>query len=82
MKLKKGDLVRVTALCHSRHREFLNCIGVVEGLVNYGVYEGEVILGPEIDVRWRPSNLRYAYKANELVKLSDDEVATLEVVEC
>jgi hypothetical protein len=81
MGLKKGDLVRVTALCYSRHREFLNCIGVVEGLVDYGTHEGEKILGPEFDVRWRPSNLRYGYKANELVKLSDDEVATLEVVE-
>lgn len=37
--------------------EFGECIGVVEGLVDYG--NGNY--GPEVDVRWSPSKLRYAY---------------------
>ena len=54
--------------CSSVHvDEFENCIGTVEGLLdlnnckpgdaNYNV--GNV--GPEVEVRWQPSNLRYSY---------------------
>ena len=42
--------------------EFGSCVGIVQGPTNFG---GQ--LGPEVDVRWQPSNLRYAYHPNELV---------------
>jgi hypothetical protein len=41
--------------------EFGDCTGTVEGLVDYGD-----CLGPEVDVRWEPDGLRYAYHPNEL----------------
>lgn len=42
-------------------KEFGHCIGVVEGLTDYGTQQG-----PEVDVRWFPSNLRYAYLPDNL----------------
>ncbi len=42
--------------------EFGNCVGIVQELANFG---GQ--FGPEIDVRWQPSNLRYAYHPSQLV---------------
>ncbi len=36
--------------------EFGDCEGIVQGLTDWG---GQ--MGPEVDVRWQPSNLRYAY---------------------
>ena len=42
--------------------EFGDCIGIVQGSVDWG---DEV--GPEVDVRWQPSDLRYCYHPNELV---------------
>ena len=44
-------------------REFGGCVGVVIGLSDYG--NGH--LGPEVDVRWLPSLLRYAYHPDDLV---------------
>lgn len=41
--------------------EFGNCVGIVQGPVNYGTQ-----VGPEVDVRWQPSNLRYAYHTDQL----------------
>lgn len=37
--------------------EFGGCVGVVEGPCDYGGGR----LGPEVDVRWEPSGLRYGY---------------------
>lgn len=46
--------------CSSDHvNEFGDCVGIVQ----------EITSRPEIDVRWQPSNLRYSYKVNDLVKL-------------
>jgi hypothetical protein len=42
-------------------REFGSCTGVVLGLTAY-----KSCLGPEIDVRWFPSGLRYAYHPDDL----------------
>lgn len=42
-------------------REFGNCIGVVLGPTDY-----KSCLGPEVDVRWLSSNLRYAYHPDDL----------------
>lgn len=54
-------------------REFNNCIGVVQGLTDYNnckpgdpKYDQDKV-GPEVDVRWQPSNLRYAYAIEKLV---------------
>lgn len=56
--------------CSSDHvEEFGECIGTVEGLVvwNPGSLAGLVEhVGPEVDVRWQPSNLRYAYHPDYL----------------
>jgi len=48
-------------------REFGNCVGVVLGPTDYNnvpktdpTYD-KAKVGPEVDVRWEPSNLRYAY---------------------
>ena len=42
--------------CDDHVDEFGDCIGIVEGPTDYGTSKG-----PELDVRWQPSNLRYAY---------------------
>lgn len=53
-------------------KEFGNCTGVIEGLVDYNsVKPGETgydpsKVGPEVNVRWKPSNLRYAYSLDDL----------------
>ena len=52
------ELKRVFRLnnCAAHVEEFGDCVGIVEGPVDYGTTSG-----PELDVRWQPSNLRYAY---------------------
>jgi len=42
--------------------EFGRCVGTVEGPVDYGRQ-----LGPELNVRWAPSGLRYGYAPEDLV---------------
>lgn len=37
--------------------EFGDCLGIVEGLTHYG----NGTFGPELEVRWYPSKLHYAY---------------------
>jgi hypothetical protein len=82
MTLKRGDIVRMSWKLLRQLRElhelfeedennlthvqeFGNCHGVVSGLVDYG--NGNT--GPEIDVYWSPSNLRYAYHPSLLIKV-------------
>lgn len=71
--MKAGDLVRMSDIF--KHQlsfngscqhveEFGKCIGVVIGPANLGGKPG-----PEVDVKWRPSNLRYAYHPDNLVKV-------------
>ena len=50
--------------CHEQVEEFGDCVGVVIGPVDWpdGTY------GPELDVRWEPSGLKYAYKPQDLEK--------------
>lgn len=45
-------------------KEFGHCIGIVQGPTDYGTQKG-----PEVDVRWQPSNLRYAYAPEQLVRV-------------
>lgn len=47
--------------CAEHVEEFGGCEGVVEDLVNYGEQQG-----PEVNVRWQPSGLRYAYHPDQL----------------
>jgi len=62
--------------CSTGHvEEFGDCIGVVDGLVDYNydsrsAHDPERV-GPELDVRWQPSNLRYAYHPNQLIPADD-----------
>lgn len=48
--------------CNDHAVEFGDCVGIVQGYVNLGNQ-----IGPEVDVRWLPSGLRYAYHPNLLV---------------
>lgn len=75
--IKTGDMVAMTAglkeklLPHSKEHleEFGHCVGVVEDLVDYG--KGN--FGPERNVRWFPSKLRYAYDPEDLYIVKDVE---------
>lgn len=48
--------------CKQHVEEFGNCVGIVEGPVDYNGVQG-----PEVDVRWEPSKLRYGYHPDSLV---------------
>lgn len=57
--------------------EFGQCVGVVVGPTDYNnvpptdaSYDPSKV-GPEVDVRWQPSNLRYAYDPDMLVVIVD-----------
>lgn len=56
--------------CSTAHvDEFGDCVGVVIGFTDYnnkGDVRDENKVGPEVDVRWAPSNLRYAYHPDYL----------------
>jgi len=67
--LQHGDQVKMTTHfkdmlisndCADHIKEFGECIGTVEGLVDYGTQ-----LGPEVNVRWQPSGLRYGYDPDQ-----------------
>lgn len=66
----KDILVNARPFSSEEHiEEFGDCIGTIVGWVDYGSQ-----LGPEVDVRWQPSNLRYAYHPInlDLVEQSED----------
>lgn len=46
--------------------EFGDCIGVVLGPVDFGTQQG-----PELDVRWVPSGLKYGYLPEHLEVVSE-----------
>lgn len=58
--------------CRAHVTEFGDCIGIVEGLTDYNNCKpGEPgydirKVGPEVDVRWQPSGLRYSYRPDLL----------------
>jgi len=58
--------------CSTAHvEEFEGCVGIVDGPTDYnnmGETHDPDKVGPEIDVRWQPSNLRYAYDPKYLEK--------------
>lgn len=57
----KAALIANSSIEHVE--EFGHCIGIVIGPVDYG----NGIVGPEVDVRWQPSNLKYAYETKWLI---------------
>jgi hypothetical protein len=70
--MKAGTHVRMSARlkralrdngCGDHVDEFGDCVGIVEGPVDFGTQQG-----PEVDVRWQPSGLRYAYHPSQLVR--------------
>jgi len=53
--------------CSTAHvDEFGHSVGVIEGLVDYNN-----TVGPEVEVRWEPDNLRYAYHPSLLVLVEE-----------
>jgi hypothetical protein len=59
--------------CSTAHIvEFGESVGVVQGLTDYNHCEpgtpeyDSAKVGPEVDVRWEPHNLRYAYLPGDL----------------
>lgn len=59
--------------CSTGHiEEFGDCVGVVSGPTDYNNVPREHAdydpdkVGPELDVRWEPSGLRYAYELSSL----------------
>ena len=68
-KVRMGEALKQQLVANggAEHvEEFGECVGVVEGLVNYGTEQG-----PDVDVRWQPSNLRYGYHPEELVEVRE-----------
>lgn len=73
--IRKGTKVRMSTRLkqHLRRtgsaahvKEFGDCVGIVLGKVVYPngkTYE-------EVDVRWQPSNLKYMYFKNQLVRVN------------
>ena len=73
-----SDLRESCMVCSTEHvLEFGGCVGVVLGPTDYNNSKpGEpgydfAKVGPEVDVRWLPSNLRYAYNPADLVPTVD-----------
>ncbi len=73
--IQKGDRVKLSDNYKKALREcgnlehfeeFGNCTGIVEGPVSWGPN----IKGPELEVRWLPSKLRYAYLPKNLIKVT------------
>jgi hypothetical protein len=59
--------------CSTEHvEEFGGCVGVIQGPTDYNNCKPDAHdydpakVGPEVDVRWEPSNLRYAYLPEDL----------------
>jgi len=75
--MKPGTKVRMRAAFKAQLRatgsgahveEFGDCIGEVLGLTDYGTQKG-----PEVDVRWAPDNLKYAYGVEHLRVVSESD---------
>lgn len=60
--MSEGLRQKLKASSREHLKEFGDCTGIVQGLTEYGNQQG-----PEVDVRWQPSNLRYAYMPDDLV---------------
>lgn len=70
-KLERGTLVRMAEaykLSNAKNddtiAEFGDCVGLVEGPMFPDVHNA-----PEVDVRWRPSRLRYGYDPQHLERV-------------
>ncbi len=82
--IKTGDKVKMSENfkntlikngCKEHIDEFGECVGIVEGFVNYN-NDGENDqdkIGPELNVRWQPSKLRYGYLPEDLIKINSKQ---------
>ena len=76
LRLQPGMKVRLIEAAKVAYRandsgehidEFGECVGIVDGPMDYTGPSCQIqSLGPEVDVRWQPSNLRYSYAPNHL----------------
>lgn len=82
--IKTGDKVKMSdafkkALLENGGKEhideFGDCIGVVEDLMDYNNdnEKDPNKIGPEFNVRWQPSKLRYGYLPDELIKIKNSK---------
>ena len=58
--------------CSREHvEEFGDCEGIVGDLMDFNneIPPDPDKIGPEVNVYWQPSNLRYGYHPNDLVKV-------------
>ena len=75
-KVKMCDSLKYSLIkngCKEHVEEFSNCVGIVEDYVNYN-NDGENDqnkIGPEFNVRWFPSKLRYGYLPEDLIKIKN-----------
>jgi hypothetical protein len=74
MSIPKGTKVKMSEEMKYRLREngseehiveFGECEGIVEGLVSWDE-NSDTPPGPEVNVRWQPSGLKYAYHPDDL----------------
>ena len=71
-EIKTGDTVKMSEWfktdnpeCKEHIEEFGECEGIVEDLIDYGTAKG-----PEYNVKWLPSGLRYGYElGKDVVKV-------------
>lgn len=75
-KVKMSDNFKKVLIengCKEHIDEFGDCIGIVCDLVNYNNDNENDInkIGPEFNVRWQPSNLRYGYLPENLIKIKN-----------
>lgn len=73
-KVKMSDSLKELLIkngCEEHVEEFGDCIGIVEDYVDYNNNGENDInkIGPEFNVRWMPSKLRYGYSPDELIKI-------------
>lgn len=69
--MKTGDIVKMSedlkkGLIHMDCEDHVNEFGDCEGVVEDKVWNDE----DDVNVRWQPSGLRYAYDPNTLIKIN------------
>ncbi len=73
-KIKKGDTVKMSDFCKQSliandSKEHVDEFGECEGIVLGPMFPGTIEY-PEVDVRWKPSSLRYGYNSlTDLIKI-------------
>lgn len=75
-EFRAGDKVCMTELlkeefranlCEDHVQEFGDCVGTVIGLTDFGDR-----VGPELDIEWDPSGVRYSYWPEDLKPVDEE----------